>query len=665
VSAFAEGDQVIACGARMFDSHVTCDARLARRKPRRLSITEAAGWPSIYMTAYYALAEIARLRRGDTVLVHSAGGGAALAAVQYARHLGATVFATAATEEQHHVLREMGVDVVMDDRTLGWADEVLAHTQGRGVDVVLNSLSGDAVLEGLRVVAPFGRFVEIGAQDVHANGAIALQALRHNVTLSIVALEELARERPEDCGRLLDATLKALEDGVFSPPRVTEFDIGEVEAAFRHMTTGTHLEKVVVRANKNVNVIKPRTANSVVRADGTYVVTGGLGGLGLLTASWLAANGARQLVLVGRRPPDRSTTDAIERLRATGCAVRTYALDIADEGAVHTLFEEIRKELPPLRGVVHAAGVLDDGVVTAQTRARLTATWRAKVDGAYNLARETEGREGLDFVVLFSSTAGVLGNGGQANYAAANTVLDALARTRRSRGEPWVSIAWGAWAEVGMAARLGGAHAFDSSIRPADGLEVLRRVLASGAAHAVVYAGSFRHWKQLNPALARTAMLEHVSSGDDVATTGEWATRLRAAQPDARVALLEQYLREAVSRISRTPVEQLNRATSLKHVGLDSLMMVALKVALERDIGVVLSAALLYAFPTIAKMAVGVAEQVEEMVRTETSTTPTSSVMPVPNRAKPVDADVTTETNEEDADAELLAIFKQIGGSKS
>ncbi|HVY14526.1 MAG TPA: SDR family NAD(P)-dependent oxidoreductase, partial [Rhodopila sp.] len=446
VTAFRPGDRVVALSPAFQDvgtlaSHLVTRACLAAKIPDGLDIAEAAALPCVYLTSYFALVEAARVRAGETVLIHSATGGVGLSAIQVARSLGARIIASAGTDAKRAMLRDMGIDGVFDSRAGAFAGTVAELTGGRGADVILNSLSGGAIQEGLAALAPYGRFLEIGKRDMWDNSRIGFGALLANRAIFGIDLATMLEDQPEQVGTMLATIMDKLRDGVFAKLPVTVFPASRAAEAFQMMAAARHVGKVVI-ATDGMRV----PAGMPVSPDATYLITGGLGALGLVAAEELVEAGARCLVLCGRSAPSPQAQAAIDRLPAK---VLIRSLDIGDEAQLRAVLDDVAANLPPLKGVVHSAGVLDDALVDQLSADRFRTVMRGKVEGARLLDRLTAG---LDFFVLFSSAAALLGSPGQGNYAAANAMLDALAADRRARGLPATSIAWGPWAEIGLAA---------------------------------------------------------------------------------------------------------------------------------------------------------------------------------------------------------------------
>ena len=447
VDGFRTGERVFGFAPGSLGTEVTVPAAFLAPTPQRMRAEDAAGVAVAFSTAYYGLCRLAGLRAGERVLIHAAAGGVGLAAVQLALRCGAEVFATAGSPAKRAMLRELGVVAAMDSRSVAFSNEILSATGGEGVDVILNSLSGEFIRAGLRALKPGGCFLEIGKRGIWTEGEVAQFA--PDVRYHVYDLGACAHADRDLLRSIFDDITGAFADGSLRPLPVEVFELEQVGEAMRHMAQAKHVGKIVVRVSADTQAGK--TVTPPFSANGSYLITGGLGGLGLETAGWLARSGARHLALSGRSPPGEAAERRIRELEACGVSVRVFAGDVADKDAMSAVIAEIRRTLPPLRGIVHAAGVVRDGVLLNQTWNEGREVLRAKARGAWVLHDLTRTLD-LDFFVLYSAAGVVLGAAGQGLYPAANAELDALARFRRQDGLPALSVAWGLWSGAGMAA---------------------------------------------------------------------------------------------------------------------------------------------------------------------------------------------------------------------
>lgn len=599
------GDEVIAIAPTSLASHVTANRHLVCRKPTTVPFPEAASLPIAFLTADHALTEVGRMRAKDKVLIHAAAGGVGMAAVQLARKAGARVFATAGSERKREALRELGVEQVWDSRSLDFAEEVMRVTGGSGVDIVLNALAGPHVERGLSILSPGGRFLELGKSDVWTESrarGVNPQAEYHAVDLT-----GDIKDRPESIAPRLARLVERVSDGDIEPLPCRTFDFDDAVAAFRYMEQARHIGKIAL---VRPSVVRPRAP--LVVGTASYLVTGGLSGLGLLVAEWLVEQGARHLVLAGRRPPSEEAANRIAGLEADGAEVVVSRTDVSSESAVAALARRL-ESMPPLRGVIHSAGVLDDGVVAQQTWDRFATVLAPKTRGTL-LLKQAFGHLDLDFFALFSSVASVIGGKAATNHAAANAFLDSVASHLRTEGIPAISINWGAWSETGAAVREQSTRIADRGLQfitPSEGLLALEEALRRRPDQMVVVRADWEslltggvHGRQ--PFFDELVILPR----SDVGSRGELESGngsngqalldvLEAAFPDERRALLTAHVEDAAARVLRLQPGVIDRNQPLSELGLDSLMAVELRNSLRASVGRPLPATLLFDFPTV------------------------------------------------------------------
>ncbi|WP_443065660.1 SDR family NAD(P)-dependent oxidoreductase [Streptomyces sp. NBC_00557] len=606
VTELAVGDRVMGLFSGSFGPVAIADARRVARIPRGWSFTQAASVPVVFLTAYYALNDLGGVRAGERVLVHAAAGGVGMAATQLARHRGAEVFGTASAGKWG-TLRALGLDDrhIASSRDTDFEAAFLAVTDGQGVDVVLDSLAGEFVDASLRLLPRGGRFLEMGKTDVRDPEVVA--AAHPGVRYQAFDLMDVA---PERIGQMLADLVELFEAGVLKPLPVTCWDVRRAPEAFRFLSQARHVGKVVL------------TVPAPLDPEGTVLVTGGTGGLGALVARHLVTeHGVRHLLLVSRRGADApGARELTAELGELGAQVEVAAVDVADRDQLSAALGAIPAE-HPLTAVVHTAGVLDDGVVSALTPDRLARVLRPKADAVTHLHELTADADLAAFVV-FSSVAGTFGGAGQANYAAANAFLDAFAATRRSAGLPATSLAWGPWAPgSGMTAELSEAdlrrlaRAGMLPLAPEQGLGLLDTALALGGGleRAVVLpvdldvAALSRRTPQDVPALLRGLVrtrgrrkAEHVE--------GRGGTDLRERLLALPAVDRERFLRDFVSTqaaavLGHGSTHRVEAEQTFKDLGFDSLTSVELRNRLNTATGMRLPATLVFDHPTPAEVA--------------------------------------------------------------
>ena len=618
VTNVAIGDDVLGLGGGAFGSFIITFAGAVVRRPASLTAEEAAAIPLVFVTAHYALNTLGHMTAGERVLIHSASGGVGLAAIQLAQRAGAEIFATAGTEEKRALVRSLGVTHVMDSRSLAFAEEIMRMTGGEGVDLVLNTLPGEAIEKGLSVLRANGRFLEIGRRDIWQNSKIGLRHFTRNLTLIAIDVDRSGREQPDVIAQVFREVVEGFADGSLKPLRYTLYEPADVASAFRTMAQSRHVGKLVVGFKGRTVELAATPVNDTppVRADGTYLLTGGLGGFGLVVADWLVRNGARHLVLLGRSgAATAQARDAVAQLHAAGAHVVVIKADITREGDVARVLHEIAQTMPPLRGVLHMAMVIDDAFVAQLDLERVRRVMSPKVEGAWNLHRGTKDLA-LDWFVMFSSAAAVFGNPGQSNYAAANMFFPALAHLRRAQGLPALSVDWGRLADVGYVARHERVGEFLDvqgypSFTPDEALSSLGVLLRSGEVEASVLRVDWPKWRSFFPAsLAISARFAAVAA-TALATTTEGGAGERyqgrvsvlAAPASERGGRLVTLVTEHLARVLGTAPAGLEPDARLTDLGLDSLMAVELRNRLEREFGVDIPVMTLLQGPSAAGVA--------------------------------------------------------------
>ncbi|MBI3878807.1 MAG: thioester reductase domain-containing protein [Verrucomicrobia bacterium] len=618
VTEFKPGDGVMTLGAGCFASHLTMPAEFVLAKPAHLSYEEAATMLVAYMTAHYALKHLGGMRAGEKVLIHAATGGVGLAAVRLALAAGAEVFATAGSPEKRAFLRTLGVRHVFDSRTLAFADEILDVTGGSGVDLVLNSLAGEAIAKSLAVLGPHGRFLEIGKRDIYSNTRIGLRPFKNN--LSYFAIDLSKAMEPGSIGGFLAGLKRQFANSELPPLPHRVFLLSDAVNAFRYMTQARQIGKIVLSMHADAVPLEepPKSVPTSFAADATYLITGGLGGFGLATAEWMVANGAKHLVLASRRAePSEGTRASLEKMAAAGAEIVLAKCDAANEADVAKLLARIAAKMPPLRGVIHSAMVLDDALIPQLTPERFHKVMAPKVEGAWNLHRLTQ-KIPLQFFVLFSSSSSTFGNPGQANYCAANAFLDALAHERRRLGLPALAVNWGLLAEVGIVAR----EARLAQHFRRMGLEglttraahnALGLLLMSGATQTTVWNVDWSRWAQMPGRFAKSPRFSLLTSTEALQMNQrDEGQRLRAnlaaVPPGERLAIVQDFLRTQIAAVLRIAPAKLDLDRPLNEQGMDSLMAVELMHRLESQLGVSIPTGKLMGTPTITKISHGLLE---------------------------------------------------------
>lgn len=599
------GDEVLGMAPASFRTYVTAPAGPFIVKPAALDVEDAATIPITFLTADYALNTLGRMRVGDRVLIHAAAGGVGLAAVQLAKRAGAEIFATAGSPEKHAHLRSLGVTHVFSSRSLDFSDQILERTGGKGVDIVLNSLAGEFIGKSVATLGRGGRFLEIGKAGIWS--AEEMAEARPDVEYHPIYFS------PDDHARvrqMLSDLVGAVTSGNLAPLPRRSFPVSDAIAAFRYMAQARHIGKIVL----SFDAVQGTSTGPAVVAGGTYLITGGLGALGLSVARWIVGAGARHVVLASRGRPSAEIAAEIAALEESGARVMLAQADVSRQADVAALLAQISAAMPPLRGIVHAAGVVDDGLLVQQTAARFETVFAPKAAGAWHLQRQTENLD-LDFFVLFSSMTSLFGGPGQGNYAAANAFLDALADDRRASGRPALSIQWGSWAGAGMAGRVSARDRqrwLDQgfgSIPPADGVRVLDHLIrhaASAASSVAVLPIDWARWFQQFPAGAEPPLVRELAAGHSRRGAAQQPPRRRlvaeveAVAPNRQRIVVEAFLREeALKVLGLDTATMVDVRQPLHELGLDSLMAVELRNGISAALDRTLPATLLFKHPTL------------------------------------------------------------------
>ncbi|MGP4114739.1 SDR family NAD(P)-dependent oxidoreductase, partial [Streptomyces sp. 4N509B] len=605
VTDLAVGDRVMGLIPKGFGSMAVTDARVVTHVPEGWSFEQAASVPVVYLTAYYGLVDLAGLRAGESVLVHAAAGGVGMAAVQLAQHLGATVYATA-SEPKQATVAELGVPAerIASSRDLDFRDAFLNATDGAGVDVVLDSLAREFVDASLELLPRGGRFLEMGKTDIRDPEQVAQD---HAGVL--YRAFDMGEAGPDRIREILAEIVRLFRDGTLKPLPVTTWDVRRAPEAFRFMSQARHVGKIVL------------TIPAGLDPEGTVLVTGGTGTLGSLLARHLVTeHGVRSLVLTSRKGPDaEGAVELAAELEEAGARVRVAACDAADREQLAAVLNAIPAE-HPLTGVVHAAGVLDDGVIGSLTEEQVRRVLRPKIDAAVNLHELTRDAD-LRLFAMYSSLAGLFGAPGQGNYAAANAYLDALAAHRRGLGLPGLSLVWGFWEDAsGMTGHLGrqdrarisqngltpltpdeGNALFDAAIRADAALTVTARIAlaggrATGAAAAV--PPLMRALVRATP--ARRAAQSAASAADSGSALAARLASLGEAERDE--AVLDLIRANVATVLGHANPQAIAAERPFKDMGFDSLTAVELRNRLNTATGLSLPATLIFDYPSPAAL---------------------------------------------------------------
>ncbi|WP_232000688.1 sulfolipid-1 biosynthesis phthioceranic/hydroxyphthioceranic acid synthase [Mycobacterium kyorinense] len=593
------GDRVAGLSANgCWGTFLTCDSHLAVTLPAGLSDAHAAAVTTAHATAWYGLHDLARIRSGDKVLIHSATGGVGQAAIAIARAAGAEIFATAGSEQRRQMLRDMGIEHVYDSRSLDFAEGIRRDTGGYGVDIVLNSAIGAAQRAGIEILALGGRFIEIGKRDIYGDSRLGLFPFRRNLAFYGLDLGLLSYSHPDRMRELLTKVYQLTADGVLPMPESTHYPLADAATAIRLMSGAQHTGKLVLDIPRSGSgrVVVPPAQAQVFRRDGAYLITGGLGGLGLFLAEKLAAAGCGRIVLCARSQPTLEVLETIECIRAIGADVVVECADIAEPDTAQRLVGAATATGLPVRGVLHLAAVIEDATLPNITDDLIERDWAPKVYGVWNLHTATADQP-LDWFCSFSSAAALVGSPGQGAYAAANSWLDAFTRWRRAQGMPATAIAWGAWAQIGRATAL--AEGADIAIAPDEGAYAVEALLRYDRAYTGYTPLTGAPW--LSAFAQSTPFAEAFrSAGQSSTGTSKLRAELNELPPDEWPTRLRRLISDQISLILRRSVDP---DRSLAEYGLDSLSALELRTRIEAETGIRLNPTDLTTIGTIRGLA--------------------------------------------------------------
>ena len=518
----------------------------------------------------------------------------------------------------------MGADHILDSRSLDFADNILRLTDGEGVDVVLNSLAGEAINKNLKILRPFGRFLELGKRDFYENSRIGLRPFRNNISYFGIDADQLMIEKPSLTTRLFRELMDVFREGALRPLPFRCFNATRAEEAFRYMQQARQIGKILI-TYENLPVVeqpaKPEKDKIQLNPEATYLVTGGPSGFGLETARWLADKGARHLTLVSRSgKPQESSIEAFAKFQSTDAIIETRALDITDYPSLELLFNEFGEQLPPLAGIIHAATVFEDGLIQNIDSEQFTRVMNAKVTGAWNLHRLSL-HHTLDFFIGYSSVTTFFGNPGQANYVAANRALEEIITLRRAASLPGLSIAWGAISDVGFLARnedvkdalqsrLGG-----NSLTSAEALSMLERLMLEDLSGCAVMDFNWGAMKRFLP-ISESSQFNYMNwmaanQGSDDSKAEDIGLLLKGMEAEEALEKVCELLAKEIGSILRIPADKLDFQSSVFDLGMDSLMGVELAMAVEKRFNVNMPAMALSEGPSIRRISERIVQKIK------------------------------------------------------
>ncbi|KAI1781129.1 putative polyketide synthase [Hypoxylon cercidicola] len=604
VTKFKIGDRVAMCGHGAHRTVHRSKAGFCQLLPDNLTFEQGASIPVVHGTAWYGLVHQARVKKGQSILIHTAAGGVGQAAIQVAQHYEMDIYATVGSEAKRALLRDTyGIpdDHIFSSRDLSFVNGVKRMTNGRGVDVVLNSLAGETLRQTWYCIAPFGTFIEIGLKDILGNTRLDMRPFIQDATFCFFNLNHIERDKPELMAEIIEGAFDFIRRGITRPitPLVT-YPISEVENAFRLMQTGKHTGKIALSFNDDdiVPVVRSGTESMLLDLDpsASYLLVGGLGGLGRSISTMLVDNGARKLCFLSRSgAASAEAQKLLGDLESRQVQAKAIACDVSDGASLNKAIEQCTAELGRVRGVVQCAMVLRDVLFSNMTHGQWVESTRPKVQGTWNLH---DALPDVDFFVMLSSFAGVFGNRGQSNYAAGCAFQDAIAHYRRGQGKHALSLDVGLMRDIGVLAETGITESLRDwevpyGIRGAEFLDIMRLVIAADSSSALptpqvmtgfatggsaVAAGIDQPF-YLEDAkfaiMARTGVREQQAAGLGDANADS-VQNLVAASASANEAAehVTTALVNRVSKMLQTPSSEIDTARALHSYGIDSLVAI-------------------------------------------------------------------------------------------
>ncbi|WP_194819700.1 type I polyketide synthase [Nocardia sp. XZ_19_385] len=597
VEAFQVGDRVGLASPGMVERYHVADAALIGAVADSIRPELCTSMVSM-VTAEYALLDLARVRAGDTVLVHGAAGGVGSCAIQVAKLHGATVIGAAGSDERRAWVLDQGADAVVDSRSLNFVDDVLGLTAGRGADIVISTAPGEVIHQNFKAVAEFGRIVEIGKADIYSGGVLELRNFDKNVCYYSFDLDRMLGMRTAEVMARVSEVFGKLAGGVYRPVAVESFGTDDVVSAFEEALRSTRLARIALHLGDENPSVRPQPTEVAIDPDGRYLITGGYGAFGLATGRWLIGRGARHLVLVGR---SGATTElALRQLsqwRAEGIEVSAERADITDPESIRAVVNRVHTDRHPLRGVFHAAGVLDDQRITTMDRGSLTKVFRPKLDGARTLSDALTGAGvRLDLFVLFSSGSAIMGGIGQYSYTAANLALQSFTEQLARRGERVLCIGWGAMSGGGMVdadetvqryLRIAGFDAIDMD----QGTEYLGAALRLGVRQAAIIPVDWSKVVLAAPQAAYTARVADLiaAAAQNNSAAAQLREQISALDEGQRSTVVGYLLAEQLAEVMGVAADSIALDVPLPELGLDSLMAVEWGALVTKTLGVELN----------------------------------------------------------------------------
>lgn len=580
-------------------------------KPKCFSTCEASS-VAPFMLAVHAFENISHLQKGSKVLIHDAASDTGLALIQFAKWKEAHVFATAISDEQIDYLKSLGIKNVMSLNSFEFVNTILDLTNDEGVDVVVCGISGEIQIQSLKLVSPYGCFIQIGKNETSDEIRLPGSIFNKNITISAFDIESLLRNKK--IGKhLWQKVEEGFKEGCLSPLPMKSFEAQDVDKCFESSAQTGHIGGIHLKIYGAKIDLPVESKKELIKPESTYLITGGTRGLGLEIAKWLVSKGADHLVLISRSGAvTQEAKETIAAFENSGVKVLSAGADIADYNSVQQLILNVSTDMPPIRGIFHGAMVLDDGFIVDMNKQRYLNVMMPKVAGAVNLHKATLNQP-VDFFISFSSIASLIGNTGQVNYIAANSFLESFAYYRRSLGLSATTVNLGVLAEVGVTSRNSDILSLleqsgISSMSVEQVLTSLEAIIEKKPVQAGLFKVDWNLWTKKNPGTANSSRFRKLIS-QDLTTSGipehlrEHLEEMIEMDYEDRIYYVEGLLVKELAAVLRLPAQKINKKRPVMEQGVDSLMTVELRNRLNELFGTPLSTALFFNYPTIEKMA--------------------------------------------------------------
>ncbi len=611
-SGFKEGDEVVASYSGCMKKYLVVSSKYVALKPKNINLYQAAGLPTAYITSYHALHNLAQIKSSDSILIHSAAGGVGHAAIELARRAKARLYATS-HESKWTYLENYGIAHPMSSRDSVFADNIMELTNHDGVDVVLNSLSADLIPAGINVLSKAGRFINLTKiNNIDESDAIKLRSDISYYNFDLGLMDDTQINTKE----ILTEITKLIELGEIKPIPISLYSTDTMTNAFQELASGQSRGKIVISFIEE-GYQNSRTAIHI-KPQSTYIITGGYGAIGVETAKWLAASGAGKIALLGRSQPSNASMISLHKLIPQEKLIFLTA-DVSNEEQMRKIIISLDNSAYPIDGIIHAAGELDDSLLTSVQYASFEKVFKSKVLGSYILHKLSPEIKNLGFLISYSSIASFAGTAGQSNYSAANAYIDTLMSYREKLGKRSLAVNWGPWSEIGMASKLNLSvvkHIEEKgifSIKPVQAMNTLSKYLNISSSQLVV--GEF-DWSKYYQKLPVKSAFYHkiINNAEDSKFESLSHTHILELADEAQYNYISNHIRDILKEIMLfSDLEEIDPYSKFSELGVDSLTSVEFQVSIEKLFNMKLIASFLHMYPSIPDLVKHIIDQIMEI----------------------------------------------------